>query len=192
MDENKDYLSGVSHFDYQRIYDKTSDEIKERNKQISQKERTLKTLEERESVKAYLSLLEDTYVSRYLETKTELARIEKENSKARSKLYAFKQALCKHPSILVTKEYIEDNEIYSFEGTCLVCQKRLNMIDETTHQVNVDMNALIYVKDRSDYYELNHEEITDIQYEFNRLRKEKNYTLKNLTKTLNNNKKQGR
>ena len=179
MNANEE-LNGISKFDYQRQLDKTNDEIKEVNKKMGHKSAVITTLEKNDSVKEYKKLLKDELVQRYITVKEDLSKIEYDKHLLERKKQLLQQQLCKHPTILVTEEIKSSDNVVS-SGICLACQKRLSPIQEE----NIDMNALIYIKEKTDNYFIEHEDILNIQQEYNRLKKGGNYSSKKLTKALN-------
>ena len=180
MNTNEDYLKNLSKFDYQRELDKSNDEAKDISRKISQKDSTLKQLKTNERVKQYMSLLEDEFVQRYIRTKEDISKLEYDKHITLRKVQLLKQQLCQHPSVLVTEEIKTSDKVVS-TGICLLCQKRFTIEDEM-----IPSTSLIYIKEKSDNYFIEHDDIIDAQNTYDKLKREKKCSAKKLTKALNN------
>ena len=194
MNAEEEYINSLSHLDYLREQNKTDSNVKRITNLIVGKERTISSLEKRESVQQYIQLLEDKFVQNYIHAKEELNDLEYDRHKERKKLQLLKQQLCTHPAILVTEELktyeslsddqigqgiIPKEDIITY-GICLVCNKRMNPVDRESTR----MDCLVYIKDRSDNYFLKHEDVVEAQNKFDSLRKGKKCSYKDLSKRL--------
>ncbi len=180
MNANEEELNGISKFDYQRQLDKTNDEIKETNKRIGHKSAIITTLEKNDNVQSYKKLIEDDMVQKYIAVKEDISKIEYDKYLLERKKQLLQQQLCKHPTILVTEEIKSSDNVVS-SGICLACQKRLSPIQKE----NISMDSLVYIKAKSDNYFIEHDDIINVQQEYNRLKRGGNYSSKKLTKALN-------
>ena len=180
MNTNEKRVEQLSPLDYRRELGKVEVDLEKVGKNIYSRKQSIKKMESEETIQSYLAILQKPEVKKYLEKKEEIHDLEYlANNLAETKKYLF-QHLCKHPAVLVTKETIVNGKILN-SGICLGCLRSFEELQDE----NLEIEALLYYKERSENYFLTHDEIMAAMEDFKEVKREKRCSDKKAVRVLN-------
>lgn len=180
MNTNEEKVEQLSPLDYRREYGKVEVDLDKVSKSIYNKKQSMKKMESEAVIQNYLAILQEPMVKKYLEKKEEIQDLEYfAFNLSETKKYLY-QHLCKHPAVLVTKEKIINGKILN-SGICLDCLRNFEELQDP----NLEIQALLYYKERTDNYFLTHEEIMDAMEAFKEVKKTKKCSDAKAVRVLN-------